>query len=227
MVSRPLILNDTRAGLRKLSAQVNSLHALEHSLNVERAKGLAARFEEGPIPDGYAGFVAVPRLDHFGTHRIPESAIAWGASSGWDLRAAYSALEKRKNFLSEHFRVRTQTLGAFEALEAQQGAPDEDRIEQNPIRIFPIRAAWVDEDEEPRLDEGEFFLDLASTMWVLAVHSKWVEAEPLMLACFGERMLHGILTGRTMFVGYRQHHRVMNFAPQLSIALIGRIPVLP
>ncbi len=223
MVHGPLIQTYPGVRLRKPSAIVHQLFELRKSIHIEHALQLVEQLP-GEVPEGYAGYVAVPRLDHGGVSRTPEAARSWRKATGWEIRAAIASLEESENFRPEYFKVVPKTLAAFEALEALQGVPDEDKVEQNPVRIFLVRAT---DDLDPQLEEGEFFLDLGTMMWVLATHSKWIEQEPLLFRCLGERSLHGILKDRTILVGYLNHHRAMNFSHEPSITLIGRIPDIP
>lgn len=225
MATRPLLLpGASSARLRPLSEQLASLSRKVSSLSHGRL-GVWEDAANYAIPEGFAGLVAVPRLDHFGAARIPLAAEAWHKATGWAIRTGIRGLESSRLFRAEDFETDAHTLSAFERLEELQGNPDEKRVEQNPMRVFLVRAT---REANPTLAEGEFLLDLASHIWILCSHTVWRDlSETLLFRCAGERFKP--LGERAVLVGYRDSLRAVNFSSKglvEGIALIGRIPEL-
>lgn len=223
MYKGPLLLpghSDVR--LRSPQGQMSVLKGKVVSLASEQALAHATHLKEN-LRAPYAGIVVVPRLDHFGALRIPAATDIWHKTSEWGMKTGIRGIEERGKFNPEDFLMEERTLSAFEELERLQGAPDKQKVEHNPLRVFPIRATT---ETDPVLEEREFLLDLASHMFILATHPDWRPTEKeVLFRCYGERFKP--LGNRAILVGYRNLTRAVNFssiAMTEGIALIGRIP---
>jgi len=212
--------------IRKLSSQLTALKRGLKSLGSEHAERLIKAFD-GRMYDGYAGMVAVPRLDHSGFARIPDAAQGWHEATDWGIRTGIRGIEVKKFFNPEDFELDQRTLEAFEELERRQGAPDDHQVEHNAVRVFPIRTT---SDPDPELRDGEFLLDLASHMWILATHPDWRThaGDALLFRCLAEKFKPmNTLGERAILVGYRPPTRAVNFSSTKKnegVVIIGCIP---
>jgi hypothetical protein len=223
MAKRPQFIPD-RPDLRlhSLASQYTALKRSVKSLDTPEARELVESFRE-KAEDGYGGYVAVPRLDHFGSGRIPSACDAWHRSTGWRVRTGIRGIETTHLFRASDFGTDQRTYDAFDELERRQGSMDPQRNERNPVRVFAIRAT---EEADPTLAEGEFMLDLASHVWILATHPEWRDREEdIVFRCAAERFKP--LGDRAILVGYRDSMRAVNFSDKEmthGIALVARIP---
>ena len=175
--------------------QLSELHSISRALGAEHSRSRLSE-SEILIPTGYAGMVAVPALGHFGSLRIPTALEAWAKKTGWHIRSRIPGVKR-----NEHLSF---PANAFEAVQATRDAFS--RLDHHAVlaggssafgmRLFPVRVSL---EAEPTLEDGEFFLDLASLAWVLATHHEWRRLPgEFLLRCLGETYAdHG-----TLFIGY-------------------------
>lgn len=205
---RPRPIDEQLGSVLKLSTVFHP----EHALAWAQSNALA-------VPDGYAGFLAVPLFNSFGFLRIPVANEAWGKKTGWKLHSSIPGLKGEHNkHRSDDFVVSSRTLEAYKRLDRQQAVLNGE-FDVNRLRVFAIRFS---EDLEPELAADEFHLDLGSLIWFLATHWKWKSLQGgLLLRCLGETHAKHA----SILVGYQHLERVLSVHVSVKtegFAVIGK-----
>lgn len=206
--------------------QLHLLAAMTSAFNPEYALRDISKI----AADGYAGILAVPKITNFGMVQIPTSNEVWEKTTRATLSTDITGLGPGllNAFPFSRFSFSKATRVAFERLKETQGRIEEKSgFDKNRLRVFPVRFC---NDPLPSLYSGEFFLDLASHMWLLSTHHAHDELAPIsnvVFRCRGEFYDdHGMPS--EMVIGHRDGTRVIEYGEELSgadqLTIIGYAP---
>lgn len=177
--------------------------------------------DERSIAQG--GDVVLPKVTCFGILQILIADEVWENTEP-NLYTNIGGLNPRKlaDFEWARFKLSVETIAAFDRLSTKQARVDPKGFDQNRLRVFQVRFTT---EESPSLGAGEFFLDLASHMFLLAVHHSHRQKGDILFRCRGE-----LRDGQELLVGYQQGTRVVKTQhalprwPQNVITAIGYAP---
>lgn len=190
--------------------QLHELATIARWLDPQYAEEMSIAGHIPVTPDtarGYTGILAVPKMTNFGIFQIPTSNEAWEKKIPLPLRTSIRGLERgmHNDFDTTQFTLHSATSEAILRMKQVQARPDPERsnFDNNRIRVFQVRVCT---DPQPELRDGEFFLDLASHLWLLITHTNQaLHKRTMLFRCRGETC-----RGSDVIVGYWQGQRIID-----------------
>lgn len=190
--------------------QLDELATTARWLDPQYAEEMSVSGQVPITPDttrGYTGILAVPKMTNFGIFQVPASNEVWEKRIKYSLRTPIKGLARgmHNDFDAAQLTLHPATSAAIERMKQVQARPDPERshFDANRIRVFQVRVCT---DPNPELREGEFFLDLASHLWLLITHkNQGLHKRTTLFRCRGETHC-----GSDVIVGYRHGQRIVD-----------------
>jgi len=156
------------------------------------------------VSAGYAGMVVIPKPTRFTYFNALVAIQLWDKFSDLKLVMKLPGVQAGSfagSRVERYVRV-PRTVQKLDELEKASSAE---------LLVFPFRAVQYGADGYDTLDEGEFFLDMASMLWLIGPVTKIIEGRSdISFACLGERYDpdHTGNSDEIPIVAYEGHRRL-------------------
>lgn len=190
--------------LRSVKEQIASIRSTIHSqsFDVDSALERAGRLP-AELPEGYVGYAVSIAPKHFGP--FLNLAIArefWTKKSDWRLVNKIGCFpDSTSKFDPTGIRSSRRTMRMLDRLDREQPG----FLTIMPVRFIELRTG---DTGRTHLRAGEFFFDLATSMWMLGTHAKRLQSGTnLHLACLGNRVFGHDTFNNIPVAAYDDGHR--------------------